>query len=78
MFETHREIPGADAGPQLLSASPAHPRVPLHDLDEFSLGGGAAPEGAAPDACGAFALLALEDDLEWRLASGFPLPTTLL
>ena len=78
MFETHREIPGADAGQQLLSASREPPCIPLHDLDEFSLVGGAAPEGAAPDAAGAFALLALEDDLEWRLAVGRPLPTTLL
>ena len=78
MFETHREIPGSDAGQQLLSAAPAHARIPLHDLDEFSLSGGAAPEGAAPDAAGAFALIALGDDLEWRLAVGRPLPTTLL
>ena len=78
MFETHREIPGPGAGQQLLSASPDSPRIPLDDLDEFSLRGGAAPEGAAPDAAGAFALLALEDDLEWRLAVGLPLPTTLL
>ena len=77
MFETHLDDAGQPAAPQLFSSPPDQPRIPLHDLDEFSLRGGAAPQGAAQDARGAFALLALEDDLEWRLAVGLPLPTTL-
>lgn len=78
MFEMYRELSGRAADSQLAPASLDHPRIPLHDLDEFSLCGGAAPEGAAPGAGGAFALLALERDPEWRLAVGRPLATTPL
>ena len=78
MFETYREIGDEPVEQQLFPSSPDDPRIPLHDLDEFSLCGGAAPEGAAPGAGGAFALLALEEDPEWRLAVGRPLATTLV
>jgi len=78
MFETHLDDAGRPVAPQFFPSPPDQARIPLHDLDEFSLGGGAAPQGAAPDAREPFALVALADDPEWRLAVGLPLPRKLV